>query len=159
MTKTNTITRRGAERLIAIADLIERTGAFSYGHWYVDEGGGELDDHEGAEKLAHGACGTSGCIGGWAAALALQEGDITTEELHDRPISYIAREWLQINESDTFGELFYGGSLYEWRGEVPDGDGYDDEDERHWTNATPVEVAKMLRDIANGDHPTWRVIE
>jgi len=136
------------ERMHKVADAIEQAGRFKYDAWacadaILDEDGepalGVSTTREliGAGTLRH--CGTTGCIAGWAATLAIEEG---LAPINNVMISSLAQDYLELTSGEAH-DLFLGGAMktagfYPSSGEALD-------------NATAVEAAKVLRMVADGE--------
>lgn len=120
------------DNLRAVANLIELEDRFYYGMWTTgvspDAKGRELI--ESTEQLNE--CGTTGCVAGWAAHLALREGfKCDATDIED-----FAARYLGLNEVEA-SRLFFAHHIVDVGG--------------NWLETTAVEIAKFLRQVADGE--------
>ena len=134
------------ERMRAVADAIEDSGRFMYsawaGHTTIDDGFDESistsNELREAGTLRH--CGTTGCIAGWAATLALEDKSYCVTR--NQMISDLAQDYLEL-EHDESQKLFLGQAMVYA--------GFYEEDGQALGQATAIEAAKVLRMVADGE--------
>ena len=136
------------ERMHRVADAIEQEGRFKYDTWACseaildDDGEPALGISTTGELTRSGTlrrCGTTGCIAGWAATLAIEEG---LAPIQNVMISSLAQDYLELTTSEAH-DLFLGGAMVNAGFYHSGGDALD--------NATAVEAAKVLRMVADGE--------
>lgn len=151
---TDTISQETATKLHALANHIELHGRFAYGEWAarIDLDGDAIENLDEsslslATKLST-TCDTVGCVAGWAIDLAVTEGhalDLTNESWNAVPD--VAADYLGLDYQADF--IFMGGLAYK-SGVITI--------EQHWADDVgPVEAAKMLRMLADGQVEGWEV--
>ena len=138
------------ERMRAVADAIEESGRFDYSAWAarldIDDGRAIGTVGSTKELREYGTlrkCGTTGCIAGWAATLALEEDEQQwSKGSRNVTISDVAQRYLGLTDRQTFhlfhGEAMVKAGFYETGGDA-------------MTEATAVEAAKVLRMVADGE--------
>jgi len=137
------------ERMRAVADAIEESGRFHYAAWgarttedgAIDECISSTKDLREHGTLRH--CGTTGCIAGWAATLALElPKPLPVQWRKDMMISDIAQEYLGLDHDEAqmlfLGQAMVYAGFYEHDGEA-------------LAKGTAIEAAKVLRMVADGE--------
>ena len=134
------------ENMRRLADKIEFEDRFDYGQWlhipgihpWSDEADSRDDTTASAEHADRlGECGTAGCVAGWAAHLAVQDG----MNPQGRTVDGLAKTWLELEYGEAH-RLFYA--------EVMVGAGHETAADA-MLDTTAVEIAKVLRQIADGE--------
>lgn len=138
------------DRVLALADTIEKMDRFDYAVFFNDEasetstGGHYLSSC--ANALVH-KCGTVGCVAGWAVAEAFVHGvDVDAPKYNLDEVRVMA-DWLGIdyNEAD---QIAYGG-LFQY-GEINPQNPMDT-----MTGVTAGQVATALREWVAGERELW----
>jgi len=139
------------ERLRKVADAIELSGRFKYSSW-AEKLDNEcvsfstIDELRGVGTLTN--CGTTGCIAGWAASLAIEEGFVAVGH-YDRRLNYsvsaFAEAYLELDSEQ--GDTLFLGRAMQYAGLYPE----DVDTEDILDRATAVEAAKLLRMVADGE--------
>jgi len=131
------------ERMRAVADAIEQSGRFDYSSWAcIDDSEDDLsttNELKACGTLRH--CGTSGCIAGWAATVALGE-DEALWGRRNMMISDMAEAYLDLT-GDQAHTLFLGQAMVLA--------GFYESDGEALGKATAIEAAKVLRMAADGE--------
>lgn len=152
---TDTISQETATKLHALANHIELHGRFAYGEWAarIDLDGDAIENLDEsslslATKLST-TCDTVGCVAGWAVDLAVTEGcalDLANGSWNAVPDAAAAYLGLERYQADF---IFMGRLAYK-SGVITN--------EQYWTDDVgPVEAAKMLRMLADGEVEGWEV--
>jgi len=137
------------ERMREVADAIEESGRFNYSAWAAHL---NIDDHvygsvSTSKELREGIgtlrkCGTTGCIAGWAATLALEDKTHFVGRRRNAMIGDVAQSYLGLDDRQAFhlfhGEAMVKAGFYETNGEAME-------------KGTAVEAAKVLRMAADGE--------
>lgn len=141
-------------RLRDLADLIEQVDTrFDYNHWCgirypgvrgVSGVGMTVSDLLHIQSIDEGGCNTVGCVAGWGAVMALDMG-FKPKHYKDMTVAQYAAQFLGLKgwEQDP---VFLGNAMIDAGLYPPETD-----NEEIRNKATPVEVAKMLRMVADGE--------
>jgi hypothetical protein len=131
----------------AVADAIEESGRFMYSSWgaTLDVEGDEVEGISTTNELAAVGtlrkCGTTGCIAGWAATLALEENPMLWGR-RNMMISDMAEAYLDLTTTEAhvlfLGQAMVLAGFYEGDGEA-------------LAKGTAIEAAKVLRMVADGE--------
>lgn len=130
-------------RLRWVANRIELEGRFDYLTFVSGDKGDTPRDDCGsvildADLKRLNDCGTSGCIAGWAGLVALEMGEIPQE--NDTWMDF-AERWLGLTEHQA-ERLFFAWVVPDWHSSS--------DPDRCW-GMNAIEVAKLLREIADGE--------